>query len=89
MLCYAVLCFVVLCCVLLCCVVLCCAVFGAGIDLKVSAVWGRSWTVQARRTDSLWALIVKNTFVGALTASVFWQEGAVQPGVLRFALACL
>lgn len=68
----------------LCYAVIRCVVCGWGIDRKVLAVWGRSWTVQARRTDSLWALIVKNTFVGALTASVFWQEGSVQPGVFCF-----
>eukprot|EP00904_Undaria_pinnatifida_P002533 jgi/Undpi1/12280/HiC_scaffold_5.g01956.m1 len=52
--------------------------YAVGFWAQVSAVWGRSWTVQARRTDSLWALIVKNTFVGVLTASVFWQEGSVR-----------
>ena len=64
-------------------------VMRCGVELKVSAVWGRSWTVQARRTDSLWALIVKNTFVGVLTASVFWQEGSVRTGIDDLSLCTL
>lgn len=43
-------------------------------------MWGRAWTVQARRTDALWALFAKNTLVGVLTAAVFWQEARVATG---------
>ncbi|CAN0429715.1 unnamed protein product [Ascophyllum nodosum] len=41
------------------------------------AVWRRSWMVELRRTEALWALVVKNTLVGILTAAVFWQEGSL------------
>lgn len=38
--------------------------------------------VELRRTEALWALVAKNTFVGFLTAAVFWQEGDVRTGIL-------
>lgn len=52
-----------------------------GFWAQVSAVWGRGWTVQARRKDTLKALLFKNAFIGVLAATVFFQKGAVEKGV--------
>ncbi|CAM9986009.1 unnamed protein product, partial [Ectocarpus sp. 12 AP-2014] len=49
-----------------------------GFWAQVSAVWGRGWTVQARRKDTLKALMFKNAFIGVLAATVFFQKGAVE-----------
>ncbi|CAN0126121.1 unnamed protein product, partial [Ectocarpus fasciculatus] len=51
-----------------------------GFWAQVSAVWGRGWTVQARRKDTLKALLFKNAFIGVLAATVFFQKGAVEKG---------
>lgn len=54
--------------------------YAVGFWAQVTAVWWRGWTVQTRRKDALWALLVKNVLVGVLTATVFWKEGAMERG---------
>eukprot|EP00903_Cladosiphon_okamuranus_P016410 g15131.t1 len=54
--------------------------YAVGFWAQVAALWWRGWTVQMRRKDALWAMLVKNVLVGVLTATVFWKEGAMGRG---------
>lgn len=56
------------------------ATYAVGFWAQVAAVWWRGWTVQMRRRDALWAMLVKNVLVGVLTSTVFWKEGAMDRG---------
>eukprot|EP00752_Nemacystus_decipiens_P008555 g7642.t1 len=56
------------------------ATYAVGFWAQAAALWWRAWTVQTRRKDALWAMLVKNVLVGVLTATVFWQEGAMDRG---------